>query len=908
MPYYSSYGGSGEIIIHDFEKNETTRQVWGENEGDSFTDLYTDFHMQPAYYTNQKLAFYVWAEGKDLNGQAIMLLVYDPAVNRITYVNIPDPPGPATNVEGGAFDMNENGLIYGIGWDKMNDGYVPLSFDVENTIVRTYNKIATYPGPFTVNYRQCKAVGNWAYAAIGNNPWRLIAFNFETGEGKILAEADITGDYKTIELHKVQSGDQRGIKGSIRNATWIQTIGDCRLDEYHFWLFDGEIHERTDDLAPWTGQSAQDLTRPPFQWAREGQVWSEDFVPPAMPLEQIAASTSDVTRSAADAVLSTKDPAKAGWTMLEDPSAFGSFAIQADALVGESNANGTATVDVTFTESGTYYLYYRAKTKDTDGNGITGNNDTPRFSRGDTQTPWSTETQRAAHQVRSLSYEWEKAWESEYGEAFIYTIEPDQVGTDLKFEIETFDAGVTIDQILFSKNPNLQLGQTPIFVHDKGRPNPMGLVEFPFRFEGSTEPDTLKYQVKMYDGVVRRVLEINDSILVATDEEYGQTVFYNLYDGSAIRIDGRLSPYSMAFDKGEQKLYISGYPNSQMYIYDLRRGPDRHWSPPNPVLAGYLGVYKDGENTHCPLGTEIGADQRIYNAGTTYGRTRDGGGMGWYDTTTGEVDGFYLPEFENHRVFWTSSALNGRYILFSTKPTLEGDQGRIYCWDTQLQDFAYHITPPGVFVPGPLEEVFPGLMMGFTKTDNSEIGRLYGFEAKSGKVLWTKDVPANPVTAISLVRRHAYSFRQGPDRHIWAFLGNTLVRIDPTNIEIKVVGKASPAQLAFAKNGVYTAGGHALRRFKDVPVETNTSSIPNTRGKDMEHKVHPNPTSGIINIEPRDAPIQQIRIYNMKGELIIQKTPADQTEVIDLSAYPNGLYFIQTSDLEGRSVSKILKK
>ncbi|MHC4716786.1 MAG: hypothetical protein ACYS5V_07445, partial [Planctomycetota bacterium] len=70
----------------------------------------------------------------------------------------------------------------------------------------------------------------------------------------------------------------------------------------------------------------------------------------------------------------------------------------------------------------------------------------------------------------------------------------------------------------------------------------------------------------------------------------------------------------------------------------------------------------------------------------------------------------------------------------------------------------------------------------------------------------------------SRVRRHAYSFRRGPDGHIWAYFGTALVRIDPTNANVAVVGRMpdAPRQIAFAGGHVYVAGANHLRRIKGL--------------------------------------------------------------------------------------------
>jgi hypothetical protein len=170
---------------------------------------------------------------------------------------------------------------------------------------------------------------------------------------------------------------------------------------------------------------------------------------------------------------------------------------------------------------------------------------------------------------------------------------------------------------------------------------------------------------------------------------------------------------------------------------------------------------------------------------------------------------------EDHRVFWMTSAADARYIVLSTK--CEG-QGQLLVWDTQAQRFRHRIDPPcGATRPGPIVEALPGLVMGHT-VDAEDTPLLYGFDPSTGEILWTKSVPSPPVTAFSLVRRQAYSFRRGPQGFVWSFFDNSLVRIDPRDAHVEVIGRLSsgvrPAQLAFAHGKLFLAGGSHIRQIK----------------------------------------------------------------------------------------------
>ncbi len=345
----------------------------------------------------------------------------------------------------------------------------------------------------------------------------------------------------------------------------------------------------------------------------------------------------------------------------------------------------------------------------------------------------------------------------------------------------------------------------PLIPTDSGTPDAAGQVDLPFRLGGQEELKSLEYKVKTYPGEVKLLTEVNDHVLFATDSGYGQHVFYDLKTNEIKRIGGTVSPYSLGFLRN--RLYVSGYPGSQIVEYDFTRPLGLKQEEPNPRRLGH-----PASDTHIPLGGTVGgAGGRVYNGGTTAGRRRIGGGLGWYDTETGELGGMSL---EGHRIFWMTSVNDARYIVLSSKCE---DQGQLLVWDTQTQGFQHRVDPPqGATRPGPIVEALPGLVMGHT-VGAEGAPLLYGFEPTSGKILWTKPVPSPPVTAFSLVRRQAYAFRRGPDGLIWSFFDNTLVQIDPRNASVEPVGRlpsgTRPAQLAFAQGKVFTAGGSHVRRI-----------------------------------------------------------------------------------------------
>lgn len=66
--------------------------------------------------------------------------------------------------------------------------------------------------------------------------------------------------------------------------------------------------------------------------------------------------------------------------------------------------------------------------------------------------------------------------------------------------------------------------------------------------------------------------------------------------------------------------------------------------------------------------------------------------------------------------------------------------------------------------------------------------------------------------------------------------------------------------------------------------------------------VFPNPTSGVININGKN--IKSVEILNITGQLIVK----GKMTSADISAQPNGLYFIKVTDENGSYTRKIMKQ
>jgi len=61
--------------------------------------------------------------------------------------------------------------------------------------------------------------------------------------------------------------------------------------------------------------------------------------------------------------------------------------------------------------------------------------------------------------------------------------------------------------------------------------------------------------------------------------------------------------------------------------------------------------------------------------------------------------------------------------------------------------------------------------------------------------------------------------------------------------------------------------------------------------------IYPNPSSGLFNLELPKKNIE-IKVYTIVGELVITKVTEELNEILDLSAYNKGIYFINLIDKE----------
>lgn len=130
--------------------------------------------------------------------------------------------------------------------------------------------------------------------------------------------------------------------------------------------------------------------------------------------------------------------------------------------------------------------------------------------------------------------------------------------------------------------------------------------------------------------------------------------------------------------------------------------------------------------------------------------------------------------------------------------------------------------------------------------------------------------------------------------------------------------------LLISPDGIYVNNGFKVDNKNDIYVKIENCTSCNSSAKNsgidsnklnIENKVFdfeliPNPTNGIFKVVFPNEKIElnTIKIYNFSGEKIIEKTIENKNEqIIDLSNYPKGVYFIEVKDNDNSLTKKIIK-
>jgi hypothetical protein len=281
------------------------------------------------------------------------------------------------------------------------------------------------------------------------------------------------------------------------------------------------------------------------------------------------------------------------------------------------------------------------------------------------------------------------------------------------------------------------------------------------------------------------------------------------------------------------------------------------------------------------LWATVAADGKVYFGGKGL-RDYLGGSLSWYDPATGKIGGMWKP-FSTSPIAYLTTTLRGRYVLASTTAR------KVFVFDTQSGEVAGDFEPvPGATKAGPLVEVAPGRMLGITDDPNNRQGSiLYGVEAPSGRVIFRRSVPY----ALQFTWAEGTDqtdFVKGPDGAVWTYLGNALVRIDPKDVRVDVLGKVYEfGTMCFVGDDLYMTGTTRMRCYRNIV--RNAAALAHASAQAAGRAVP-------IGKRPADAPPVCIEIEAEAGALVPPMVAISDKDV------SGGKYISSDADSEGMAL------
>lgn len=388
-----------------------------------------------------------------------------------------------------------------------------------------------------------------------------------------------------------------------------------------------------------------------------------------------------------------------------------------------------------------------------------------------------------------------------------------------------------------------------------------------------------------------RLALLDDGRLWGTADGYKGRFLYDPKIGRLTQLgDGAASIYAVTVDKGT--VYWSGYPSGPIYAFD----PNKPWTvnkggPPgtpaardedrNPRLLHSGDEVTRKTRVKKMLSAAVAGDGKVYFGGKGM-RDYIGGSLSWHDPATGKLGGLWEP-FKERSIGYITTAANGRYVLASTTAKI------VFIFDTQTGQVIRSFEPvPGAAKGGPLLEVAPGRMLGITDDPKNKQGSvIYGVEIPSGRVIFRTPVPY----ALQFTWSDGLDqtdFQKGPDGMVWTYLGNALVRIDPKDVHIDVLGKVYEfGTMCFVGNDLYVTGTTRMRRYTNIVAKAPALARASAEAARAAAPIPPTPA---------DAPPVKIELEAEAAALV-----APMVALRDEDA-SGGKYIASESDNEGMAL------
>ena len=296
------------------------------------------------------------------------------------------------------------------------------------------------------------------------------------------------------------------------------------------------------------------------------------------------------------------------------------------------------------------------------------------------------------------------------------------------------------------------------------------------------------------DMSIERISALADGRLLIFTGPYGNVHTFDPRSGEYAPIGNPASKNVYDLQEFDGTVYFCGYPNSVLGVFE---GGD----------ARLIGDWHESLNSKHALFLLRGADGRIYS-GNHNERESTGGALGWFDPATQSFGGIHFP---NDDCEYLTAADGGRYIVYASDfsadpahPEITARDGRLIIYDTQSGKVVRQFSPLSDGSAGVIVEAAPGKLFGLGLHDKLPV--MYRVDLDSGSVEKRVALPAKAIRQIAL----------GPDRQVYFFCNDSLLRADPETFETETLCSATPGRMLFLGDDLYLAGTSQLRRIKGV--------------------------------------------------------------------------------------------
>jgi hypothetical protein len=151
----------------------------------------------------------------------------------------------------------------------------------------------------------------------------------------------------------------------------------------------------------------------------------------------------------------------------------------------------------------------------------------------------------------------------------------------------------------------------------------------------------------------------------------------------------------------------------------------------------------------------------------------------------------------------------------------------------------------------------------------------------------------------------------------------------PADYDIRLYNSTGTTQLAISQNGgtssetitrTYTAGTYYVRVYGynnannasncyTLKVQLGTASREDELIVDNSLHIYPNPVSSVLQVRiQKEQGRSDLRIFDMNGRMVLEKSNVQPVTAIDVSVLPSGVYMIKVNSKEKQSTLKFIKE